>query len=272
MTELAVIEGEIVDVPNALAPATLFRTEDPREVVARATDMATVLADVIAQRKLFKKIGDKNHVYVEAWTMLGSMLGVFPVLEWSRPVDGGWEARVVAQTRDGAIVGAAEAQCTRAESLWRNRDEYAIRSMAQTRATSKALRQPLGFVITLAGYSATPAEEMDFQDRGREPTDTMTGRENPDRSAKPTAEAQAGSTPAPEALPESRPETLPATKAQIGSLVKQAAELRKTTQKAVKEALANDGYNLDFLSPQDAEQVVGKLERWVAALTAQVKS
>jgi hypothetical protein len=32
--------------------------------------------------------------------------------------------------------------------------------MAQTRATSKALRQPLGFVMTLAGYSATPAEEM----------------------------------------------------------------------------------------------------------------
>jgi hypothetical protein len=32
--------------------------------------------------------------------------------------------------------------------------------MAQTRATSKALRQPLGFVMTLAGYAATPAEEM----------------------------------------------------------------------------------------------------------------
>jgi hypothetical protein len=32
--------------------------------------------------------------------------------------------------------------------------------MAQTRAVSKALRGPLGFVVTLAGYEATPAEEM----------------------------------------------------------------------------------------------------------------
>ena len=32
--------------------------------------------------------------------------------------------------------------------------------MAQTRATSKALRQPLDFVMRLAGLEATPAEEM----------------------------------------------------------------------------------------------------------------
>jgi hypothetical protein len=32
--------------------------------------------------------------------------------------------------------------------------------MAQTRATSKALRVPLGFIVVLAGYEATPEEEM----------------------------------------------------------------------------------------------------------------
>ena len=32
--------------------------------------------------------------------------------------------------------------------------------MAQTRAQSKALRQPLGFVVSLAGYETTPAEEV----------------------------------------------------------------------------------------------------------------
>src|SRR5207244_10747745 len=73
----------------------------------------------------------------------------------------------------GEVVGAAEAMCARDEEAWgfapkgRNgqalkaRDEFALRSMAQTRATSKALRQPLGFVMSLAGYEATPAEEMD---------------------------------------------------------------------------------------------------------------
>jgi hypothetical protein len=32
--------------------------------------------------------------------------------------------------------------------------------MAQTRATSKALRVPLGFIVTLAGYEATPEAEI----------------------------------------------------------------------------------------------------------------
>jgi hypothetical protein len=36
--------------------------------------------------------------------------------------------------------------------------------MAQTRATSKALGSPLRFIVTLAGYEGTPAEEMPSQD------------------------------------------------------------------------------------------------------------
>ena len=35
--------------------------------------------------------------------------------------------------------------------------------MAQTRAGAKALRMPLGFVVHLAGYEATPAEEMETE-------------------------------------------------------------------------------------------------------------
>ena len=65
-----------------------------------------------------------------------------------------------ARTLAGALVGAAEAQVTRQEQNWRSRDDYALRSMAQTRATGKAMRLPLGFVMSLAGYEATPAEEM----------------------------------------------------------------------------------------------------------------
>src|SRR6266542_1358096 len=113
---------------------------------------------------LILTIQSREFVRVEGWTALGSMLGVFPVTEWSRRVeledDAGWEARVKAVTRTGEVVGAAEASCMRSERNWKNRDDYALRSMAQTRATSKALRQPLGFVVAMAGYQATPAEEI----------------------------------------------------------------------------------------------------------------
>ena len=142
---------------------TLFGTDDPAEVVIRATKIADALADVIRKQGLASRIGDREYVRVEGWTFLGTMLGVFPVTAWTRRIegqDGGWEARVEAVTKDGITIGAAEAECLRTERTWAKRDDYALRSMAATRATSKALRMPLGFVMTLAGFEATPADEM----------------------------------------------------------------------------------------------------------------
>ena len=166
MSAPEVIDGEAVEIGTELelrpeGAVSLFGTNDPGEVLKRATDTAKPLADVIKRQKLFKTISGKNHIYVEGWTLLGSMLGVFPATVWTRKLDNGWEARVEARTRSGELVGAAEAMCTRAEAKWKSSDEYAIRSMAQTRATSKALRQPLGFVIQLAGFEPTPAEEAE---------------------------------------------------------------------------------------------------------------
>jgi len=168
-----IIDGETGElVPYAPAPPTLFGTSDPKDVIAKATVSANALADVIRTKKLWKTIGGKNHVFVEAWTMLGSMLGVFPVVVWTRPLEnGGFEARVEARTLAGDLVGAAEAQCARDEPTWKSRPDYALRSMAQTRATSRALRGPLGFIVVLAGYSATAAEEMqDVQQQGPNPS------------------------------------------------------------------------------------------------------
>lgn len=163
---------ELVEIP-ASAPITLFGTDDPVAVVDRASTIATALADVIKRRQLFKRIGQSDHVFVEGWTLLGSMLGVFAEVEWSRPLDdnNGWEARAVARTLAGRTVGAAESMCSKSEGKWRSSDDYAIRSMAQTRAVSKALRLPLGFIMELAGYSATPAEELnDAPGRGASPS------------------------------------------------------------------------------------------------------
>ena len=145
---------------GAVAASGLFGNCEPTEVIERAANIATALRAVILKQGLVKNIQGKQFPVCEAWTLLGTMLGVFPVLVWSRQVEGGWEARVEARTKDGAIIGAAEAECLRAERNWANRDDFALRSMAQTRATAKCLRMPLGFVMTLGGFQPTPAEEM----------------------------------------------------------------------------------------------------------------
>ncbi len=168
---------EVIDhdeiVAHQPAPVTLFRTDDPVEVVSRATATANALMEAVKAhdkgkspaKRLISNISGREFPKVECWTLLGTMLGVFPVLDGEPErveIDGvtGWKAIVVAKTRDGSEVGRAMALCMRSESNWRGRDEYALASMAQTRATSKALSVPLRFVMTLAGLEGTPAEEM----------------------------------------------------------------------------------------------------------------
>lgn len=172
-TDLEVREVEIEQTQG-----NLFGTSDPTEIVTKSVAIADALSEVLKQKGLIKKISGREFVVVEGWVLLGTMLGVFPVVAWSRPTlneqgeHSGWEARVEARTLTGDVVGAAESQCTRSENLWgwhpvdsrgrkqSVRDDYALRSMAQTRAISKALRAPLGFIVTMAGYEATPADEM----------------------------------------------------------------------------------------------------------------
>ena len=160
MSEVIEAEATEIAVTGDALPSNLFRTDNPAEVLQRAQETADALMPMVRSKGLVANIQGRDHLRVEAWTTLGAMLGVTPVCQWTRKLDNGWEARVEARTLDGRVIGAAEAECLRAESTWRDRDDYALRSMAQTRATSKALASVLRFVATLGGAAGTPAEEM----------------------------------------------------------------------------------------------------------------
>jgi hypothetical protein len=185
VSETEVIEAEVVEDGHEMVVAqratrTLLSTDDPIEVIEKATAIADKLKDVLRRQGLTSRIGNKDHVNVEGWQTVGAMLGVTPRKEWVRPISWpaeefltealrkardrgltfGYESSYFAQTIGGVVVGAAEATCKRTESRWAGADDYAIESMAQTRATSKALGSVLRWIVTLSGYSGTPAEEM----------------------------------------------------------------------------------------------------------------
>jgi hypothetical protein len=141
------------------------------------------------------------HVNVEAWQTLATLLGLAVVPVWTRRVidpltgqpekvafdvkertyhpkrEGGglkaertytvegfsWEARVEV-FKDGVLIGAGEGMCGRTEGKWKEADDYAVRGMASTRATSRAIGAAARWIVTLAGYQATPAEEMPGDD------------------------------------------------------------------------------------------------------------
>ncbi len=101
-----------------------------------------------------------------AWQTLGRFFGSTVGIEWTQPlIDAkgsllGYEARAIVY-QNGQIISSAEANCMKTEKRWGTAEEYAIKSMAQTRASAKALRNAFGWVAELAGYESTPAEEMD---------------------------------------------------------------------------------------------------------------
>jgi len=73
----------------------------------------------------------------------------------------GYNARAIVYSQQGTIIGSAEASCFNDEQKWISKPEFQLKSMAQTRACAKALRNVLAWVVVLEGFSPTPAEEMD---------------------------------------------------------------------------------------------------------------
>lgn len=167
-------DAEIVDeteknaAPLATMPGerSIYQSTDPQQQLEEAQARARVLVKVVEDQGLAKSFreGSRPHVFVEGWQFLASQFGLIPDIEWTRELDNGagWEARA-ALTRigDGQVIAHADAECRTSESNWKNRDSYAVRSMAQTRAVSKVCRVALSSVMVMAGFNATPAEEMD---------------------------------------------------------------------------------------------------------------
>ena len=154
-TEITVVEAECVQLG-------VIRVSGPADVVRRASSIASELANVIRQQRLSTKISGREFVRVEGWATLGAMLGVLPrEVDVRRYNDGTYEAVVeLVRVNDGAVIGRGSAICG-IDETWGKRLEYARRSMAITRATGKAYRLGFSWIMTLAGYEPTPAEEMD---------------------------------------------------------------------------------------------------------------
>ena len=132
-----------------------------------ALQVASTLQTFVTKRKLTANIQGKNYPLVEAWQFAGSQLGLIPVVRevknLSTDTELKYEAMVeVIRLTDSVVLSRGYAVCSNKENSKRRFDEYAIASMAQTRAVGKAYRNILAWLMKAAGFEATPAEEMDF--------------------------------------------------------------------------------------------------------------
>ena len=130
-------------------------------------DLAKDLAKFIKDNKLTTNVQGKEFVNVEGWQYAGSRLGIVPIVEHVINVSSDQEMKYQAKVtlfdiRHQITVGAGFAVCSNKESGKKFYQEFAIMSMAQTRAIGKAYRNCLAWIIRAAGYEPTPAEEMDY--------------------------------------------------------------------------------------------------------------
>lgn len=157
-------ELDLIETPEIVGQRSIYISTDPMEQLNEARARAKVLVEVVNEQGLSKRFGNnpKPHVFVEGWQFLASQFGLIPEIEWTKELEDGWEARAaLRRLSDGQIISHGDGECRRTEGNWKGRDSYAIRSMAQTRAVSKVCRIALSSVMVMAGFNATPAEEMD---------------------------------------------------------------------------------------------------------------
>ncbi|KKK56475.1 hypothetical protein LCGC14_3064170 [marine sediment metagenome] len=143
---------------------------NPKEIVKFGAVAADALKDIVKQAGLIKKINNQDYLMFEGWQTVGRFFQSTVGIEWTKPVreevEGkqeiiGFEARAYVKDKKGDIISTAESYCGRDEGNWKDKPLFALRSMAQTRASAKVLRQIYAWVVVLADYKATPAEEMD---------------------------------------------------------------------------------------------------------------
>lgn len=132
-----------------------------------ATKVASSLKNVIKTQGLSVEITNKKgqtneYVTAEGWEVLGTMLGCTPYVEEVVEIPSAHKAKfcykATVSIRQGDVVlSRAFAIAERNE---RQKDRPSVYSMAQTRALGKAYRMALSWIIKMAGYEPTPAEEM----------------------------------------------------------------------------------------------------------------
>jgi hypothetical protein len=155
----------IVPVPEIQNHAI---AREPQEVLDEAMKAAKLLKSVIDQKARPVRFNNETYLEFEDWQTVGRFYGATArvianstqYVQYGEVVGFQASAEVIDQ-RTGNVLSVAEAMCLSDEPNWSKKPLFQIRSMAQTRACAKAFRNVFSWVVVLAGYRPTPAEEME---------------------------------------------------------------------------------------------------------------
>ena len=157
------MENEMIITKNKKDIANVENNK-PSQIVKNAMEAAKELQRIVNSRNKKLILQGKQYLFFEDWQTLGrfdrttaKVIDTEELYQDNKLI--GFSAKAVA-VKDGTEISAAEAECCFDEPNWKNKPRFQLKSMAQTRACAKALRNCLAFIAVLANYEPTPAEEM----------------------------------------------------------------------------------------------------------------
>ena len=148
-----------VDINEQNLPAGIQKIEEtPQEIVAKGKEAASLLTGIIKNQKNPVMINGKQYLQFHDWQTIARFFkttvgveSVGPIEEGGKVV--GYEAKAMVLDNNKEIISSAESACYFEEKNWENKEKFQVRSMAQTRACVKALKNVFSWVIVLAGYN-----------------------------------------------------------------------------------------------------------------------
>jgi hypothetical protein len=158
--------------PSPITPPTLGAgiapgIESPKALLKRSKEVARAVKRYAKENPgLTVQFDKKPYPCREIPQFCAACFGVTAMVTRTEEVisDDGAELGFVAIAHaidaTGRVVSGAEAACMYSESDWGTKPSYQLRSMAQTRACSKVLCNLFAYVLRMAGFCPTPAEEM----------------------------------------------------------------------------------------------------------------
>lgn len=133
----------------------------------KAKKLAKQLQQFAKDNNLTANIAGKQYMQVEGWQFIGTQMGLTDVVQTCEPIPSEnpkeikYKAEVTVINQNGTIISRGFAFASNQEKKKTTFEEYAVASMAQTRAIGKAYRNFLSWIVKMAGYEATPFEEVD---------------------------------------------------------------------------------------------------------------
>lgn len=141
------------------------QTFNVKPSLAHTKKLVKEMMKFIDDNRLSVNIAGKKYLQVEAWQFAGSQLNLTAVVTEITDISTDTTPRFSATVEiyhnpTGQLVSRGFAMCSKAETKKKSFDEYAVMSMAQTRAIGKAYRNILAWLVKMAGFEGTPVEEV----------------------------------------------------------------------------------------------------------------